>query len=158
MKAALGFGQPIAFDRVEASLARQDVVRASIKRAHRVLERRAMLNILRQRSSSATDPSATLYHCVVLRALPPGRGSPGFFGDFVSDTSLMPPPPIAAHLMRSITRVAPVRCAWFMILIPALGALERCLLPQATPAGTCLRVVAVSGSSVYGRIRFVKVT
>lgn len=157
MKAALGFGDAVAADRVQASLARQNAVRGWIKRTERVLERRAILNILRARSVSVDDPSKLLYHCVVLKSLPPGKGTPGYFGDFPTDTALLPPHAMA-HVLSPLSLVSPVRCASFMILIPALGALERCLLPVGTLPGTCFRAVAASGNAVYGRIRFVKVT
>jgi hypothetical protein len=92
----------------------------------------------------------------VLKALPQGKGSPGGFGDFPADVELLPPP-LAADVLRSSALVPAARCAWFAILIPALGVLERCLLPLGTPPGTCVKAVAVSGNSVYGRVRFVKV-
>ncbi len=155
MKAALGFGESIAADRVQASLARQNSVRACIKRAERLLERRALLSVVRHRQLSVEDPSRLFYHGVVLRPLPPGKGSPGSFGDFAVDTALLPPS-LMADFLEPVSHSPPARCAWFVMLIPALGALERVLLPLGTPPGTCIRAAAVQGSSVHGRIRFVR--
>jgi hypothetical protein len=155
MKAALGFGESVPADRVQASLARQSAVRACIKRAERLLERRAILNVLRNRQGSIENPSKLFYHCVVLKALPQGKGAPGGFGDFSADVELLPPA-VAADVLRASALVPAARCAWFAILIPALGVLERCLLPLHTLPGTCVKAVAVSGNSVYGRVRFVK--
>jgi hypothetical protein len=156
MKAALGFGEPVPADRVLASLARQNAVRASIKRTERLLERRALLGIVRGRQLAAHDASQFSYHGVVLRALPPGKGSPGHFGDFVADSSLLPPS-LLAHFARPISGVPAVRCGWFVTLIPALGTLERVLLPLGTPPGTCIKVIALSCNAAYGRIKFLRV-
>jgi hypothetical protein len=155
MKSALGFCEGVSLHCVQASLARQNVVRASVKRVERLLERRAILSILLNRASSADDPVTFSYHCIVLKSLPPGRGSPASFGDFVPDVSLLPPL-AAAELLGPLSSAAAVRCGWFMILIPALGVLERCLLPLGTPPGTCFRVAAVTGSCTHGRISFIK--
>jgi hypothetical protein len=157
MKASLGFADAVACDHVKASLARQNAVRGGIKRLERLLERRALLSILRSRVLSAGDPSQLLYHCVVIKTLPPGKGSPGNFGDFPTDTTLLPPHVVADMLTRA-PHSSPVRCGWFMVLVPALGALERCLLPLGTPPGTCFKAAAVAGNAAYGRISFVKVT
>jgi hypothetical protein len=131
MKSALGFGDAIPAASVRASLERQNVVRGSIKRVERLLTRRAVLDVMRQQAAAADDAAKLLYHCVVLKSLPQGRGSPGSFGDFSSDTALLPPH-VVAGLVTPPSSAPPVRCAWFMILIPALGALERCLLPLGT--------------------------
>jgi hypothetical protein len=131
-------------------------VRGGIKRLERLLERRALLSILRSRVLSAGDPSQLLYHCVAIKTLPSGKGSPGNFGDFPTDTSLLSPH-VVADLLKRAPLSSPVRCGWFMILVPALGALERCLLPLGTPPGTCFKAAAVAGNTVYGRICFVKV-
>ncbi len=156
IKAALGFGDAVAPAQVHSSLARQNAVRGGIKRAERLLERRAILGVLRRRATAAEDPSTLLYHCVVVKPLPPGRGTPGYFGDFPADSALLPSH-VVRDLLPPLGRTPPVRCAWFMILVPALGALERCLLPIATPPGTCFRAAAAAGNSMYGRVTFVKV-
>jgi hypothetical protein len=156
MKAALGFGEAVAPAQVRASLARQNAVRGGIKRVERLLERRAILGVLRQRASVAEDPSTLLYHCVVIKLLPPGRGTPGYFGDFPSDTALLPPH-VVRDLQPPLGLTPSTPTPRFKILVPALGALERCLLPIGTQPGTCFRAAAAAGNSMYGRVAFVKV-